>query len=150
VLSHHVRYYLEHHWHCSGRTSSDRHLLANQYPLVVADPAGRLLLLGGHHRAAAAVLRGRRLPVRLVPGPNTGAIAVLPGLLVDETCAAHAEPATTPTTAARRIRRGGTVRVATLTQAEAVLEHLDLGDEERRERLALARTGRLISPTVAA
>lgn len=82
VLRHHVAYYLTGEWERTGRTSADQHRIANRYPLVVADSDGRLAILGGHHRAAAAILEGRDLWVRAVEADAP--VAVLPHLWIND------------------------------------------------------------------
>jgi hypothetical protein len=53
----------------AGRTYADREKVANRYPLVYDREDGTRVLLAGHHRASAALLKGRTFRARLVRGP---------------------------------------------------------------------------------
>lgn len=64
ILRSHVDYYLQPEYGNTGRTSADQENVGNQHPFVYQTPDGRNLLLAGHHRAAAAVLRGEPLRAR--------------------------------------------------------------------------------------
>lgn len=63
-----VNYYLGQGYQQTGRTFADRENVGNQYPVVYSDQRGRNLLLSGHHRATAALLRGVPLQARRVQG----------------------------------------------------------------------------------
>jgi hypothetical protein len=67
VLSEHVGYYMDQPTYSqTGRTARDQDNVGNQYPFVYQDRRGRNLLLAGHHRATAALLRGEPLRARTV------------------------------------------------------------------------------------
>ena len=138
VLRNHVSYYLTGEWERSGRTSADQNKLANRYPLVVADSNGRMAILAGHHRSAAALIEGRELLVRWVPSEAflTGAVAILPHLLVCETAE---ETVNDAVTAAQRIADGDIVVVSTAALADATMRQLGLSEAEISDRLTVAR-----------
>lgn len=87
VLRHHAAYYLSGQWELSGITSADRAQPTNRFPLVADDGRGGLVLLSGHHRALAALVRGRKLLCRRLPFVEDAGepIALLPHLLYGET-----------------------------------------------------------------
>lgn len=64
-----VEYYMGDEWERSGTTFGDQGKAGNRYPFVYAREDGENLLLAGHHRAAAALLRGRPLVTKRVEGP---------------------------------------------------------------------------------
>lgn len=78
ILMEHVAHYLTETWHVTGRTSADHHHPANRFPLVLPDHQGRLTILSGHHRAAAARLLERPLLARVGPGVPGGEAMVTP------------------------------------------------------------------------
>ena len=67
-----VQHYMSNQFREHGRTFADQHMLGNQHPFVYAreKPGGghEELLLSGHHRATAALLRGEPLHARRVVG----------------------------------------------------------------------------------
>ena len=81
-----VAFYLEVEYRRSGRTYADRMDPGNKYPIVHARD-GALVVLSGHHRAAAALLQGIHLRARVVttvrPADGTAAVVVTPSLLVE-------------------------------------------------------------------
>lgn len=126
VVAHHVRY-LTGRWERTGIPAADRDSVANRYPLVVTDDSGRQVILGGHHRAVAALLLGRSLRARTFPAPPADAVAVLPRLLVGRAaavpavhlCDRHVE------IAASLIRSGQTVLVESVEVSKAIQRRLD-------------------------
>jgi hypothetical protein len=82
-----VAYYRIGEYERSGRTYADQFALGNKYPVVLRS-RGELVVLSGHHRAAAALLRAEPLRARLVSGlpPADGddPAVVTPSLLVGE------------------------------------------------------------------
>lgn len=64
-----VNYYLEdeNYWK-TGETYADKNNVGNRYPVVYSDVRGRNIILSGHHRATAALLRGTPLVTRRVQG----------------------------------------------------------------------------------
>jgi hypothetical protein len=69
-----VEYYLGDKYHETGETFADQTNPGNKHPVVYSRPkmvgGGREhLLLSGHHRASAALLRGETLKVRHIVGP---------------------------------------------------------------------------------
>ena len=138
VLRNHVSYYLTGEWERTGRTSADQNKLANRYPLVVADASGRMAILAGHHRSAAALIEGRQLLVRSIPAEAflNGAVAVLPHLWVCETAE---ETVDEVATAVQRIADGDLVVVSTAALADATMRQLGLSEAEIADRLTVAR-----------
>ena len=55
-----VSYYSGSKYRETGQTFKDMDQPTNRYPTVYTDRRGRNLLLGGHHRATAALLRGEQ------------------------------------------------------------------------------------------
>lgn len=80
ILAEHVAYYLGDTWLLTGRTSADRGEPMNRFPLVLPDYLGRLTIVAGHHRAAAARLRGEQLLARVAPGLPQQPAALTPSL----------------------------------------------------------------------
>lgn len=64
-----VRYYLGRQFNDTGKTFADQGNVGNIHPVVYHREGGTSMLLSGHHRAAAALLRGEPLVVREVRGP---------------------------------------------------------------------------------
>lgn len=83
-----VAYYLGDEYRRSGRTYADQFDAANKYPVVHARGSD-LVLLTGHHRAAAALLLGEPLRARVAaldqPTEPSGGVAVTPSLFVGGT-----------------------------------------------------------------
>lgn len=63
-----VAYYMSPQFEQTGRTFADQSHLGNQHPLVYSRE-GQEVLLSGHHRAAAALLKGQPLRARRISGP---------------------------------------------------------------------------------
>jgi hypothetical protein len=65
-----VEHYMGEKYEETGRTFADQHNVGNQFPFVVTKAHPTLghehVIISGHHRAAAALLRGRRLTTRWV------------------------------------------------------------------------------------
>jgi hypothetical protein len=70
-----VDYYMREDYRATGRTFADQHNVGNQFPTVyrrprMADPSQTEdVLLSGHHRATADLLKGRPTRGRLIEGP---------------------------------------------------------------------------------
>ena len=62
-----VVYYLSGAYELSGETYADHHERANRFPLIWLAPNGQQVILPGHHRSAAALLRRAPVWARLVP-----------------------------------------------------------------------------------
>lgn len=61
-----VAYYMTDEYAISGRTFADGHDAGNKFPIVqVRERTGEHIIVSGHHRATAALLRGENLQVRL-------------------------------------------------------------------------------------
>lgn len=66
IAREHVAYYLTDEYKRTGRTSADQGNAANAFPVVYQRADGRMVILTGHHRAAAALVSGRDLDARIV------------------------------------------------------------------------------------
>lgn len=79
-----VEYYLCGEYQRSGRTYADQFKVGNKYPVVLSR-GEELLILSGHHRAAAVLLQGKPFRARVVAGPPPAttdeAVVVAPRLL---------------------------------------------------------------------
>ena len=64
-----VDYYMGSEYEETGRTFADQGQAGNRYPVVYSREDGQNLALSGHHRAAAALLRGETLRAIHVEGP---------------------------------------------------------------------------------
>lgn len=78
LLRHHVEYYTSGIWERTGETSADMDDDTNRFPIVLHDSQGRPVILTGHHRAAAALIEGRKLRVRWAANSFASRRAVLP------------------------------------------------------------------------
>ncbi len=56
-----VNYYMGDHYKNTGETFADGHHAANQVPVIYTRHTGESIILAGHHRAAAALLKGEKL-----------------------------------------------------------------------------------------
>jgi hypothetical protein len=63
-----VDYYLGGQYERTGTTFADMHDAGNRYPVVYERDDGKNLLLSGHHRGTAALLKGEPLRARLARG----------------------------------------------------------------------------------
>ena len=131
VLRHHVAYYGTGEWERTGRTSADRHVELNQYPVVVPDHRGRTVIVSGHHRATAALVAG--VPLRVRIAARTRRAAVTPLLFVDPATAVDVPQATIA------IESGRPASVRCTEDAAEVLGGLGLGADEVRQRLSRVR-----------
>ena len=66
IIRPHVRHYMGGEYEETGKTAADPDNVGNQYPVVYAHPSGRWDILSGHHRAAAALLKGEALRARVI------------------------------------------------------------------------------------
>lgn len=64
-----VDYYMGDEYERTGTTFADQGNAGNRYPVVYSREDGQNLALSGHHRAAAALLRGETLRAIQVEGP---------------------------------------------------------------------------------
>lgn len=65
-----VEHYLGQQFHQKQELFADQHNLGNQHPTVYQrERDNGQLLLSGHHRATAALLRGQPLAARVIHGP---------------------------------------------------------------------------------
>lgn len=141
-----VAYYLGPSYPRTGRTWAERHQLANQFPLIYRRTDGRQIILGGHHRSAAAVLSAQ--PVRALvvdeastPADSSGAGAVTPRLLLGDRTDMAAVRAASSEVAVAAIEAGDTVLVDDDDLALSALARLGVDDHEAGWRVERARTG---------
>jgi len=142
VVHQHAAYYRTGEWERTGRPSADRSRGANRWPLVSRDCAGRLVLLGGHHRALAALVEGRPLRARVVFAAVDAPIAVTPRLFVGARPKFDHVAVATAAEALVAIESGATALVGGLDVAADTLRCLGLTAVEVEDRLVLATTGR--------
>jgi len=64
-----VDYYLGDEYQETGTTFADQDQAGNRFPVVYSREDGQNLALSGHHRAAAALLRGETLRAIHIEGP---------------------------------------------------------------------------------
>ena len=65
-----VKYYMGDHYSKTGKTYADEYNPGNAHPVVYdRNDGSERILLSGHHRAVAALLKGTPLPARRVQGP---------------------------------------------------------------------------------
>jgi hypothetical protein len=64
-----VAHYMGDEYDRTGRTFADQGNVGNAFPVVYDRDDGYRLLLSGHHRATAALLKGRGLQARRFSGP---------------------------------------------------------------------------------
>lgn len=64
-----VQYYMGDQYDRTGRTFADMGNAGNRFPVVYEREDGQNLLLSGHHRATAALLKGQPLRARRTSGP---------------------------------------------------------------------------------
>jgi len=142
-----VVHYLGTVFHERGITYADHHDPGNADPVVlVRERDGAHLLLAGHHRATAALLRGVPLLARVVGGdpdrrdtlhPTQGvSYGSVPPTLATALTADVA-------VAVAAVRAGGSVHVPDGVTARQVLGGLGLADEAVTARLHYAATGSL-------
>ncbi len=99
IVAEHVAYYLGDQWRRTGRTSADRWEAANRFPLVLPDYRGRPTIVAGHHRSAAALLRGEPVLARVAPGTWDAPAHLTPSLVL--------APTDDPATATDELRQRG-------------------------------------------
>jgi len=153
-----VDHYLRPTYRETGRTFADRHSVINRFPFVYRRPDGTHLVLAGHHRSAAALVRAE--PVRAIvvdepggDGPSlrpdtdrsgTGEGAITPSLLL----AAPGSPGRTGMLVAEAratIGSGGVAVVDDALVAAAVLGPLGVDPEEAAWMIGRALRG--LGPT---
>lgn len=69
VTRHNLQYYLGREYDLTGQTAADRGNIGNRFPIVLHRPSrNQNVILSGHHRATAALLRGVPLRALRVEG----------------------------------------------------------------------------------
>lgn len=166
-----VRYYLGQEYDRTGVTFADQFDRGNINPVVYKNKRGQYIILSGHHRAAAALLRGRTLdaividpdeglpPRRVRMAAATESLSdstvapittlgsnmyrdVTPLLAIDEEFTRPASPAA----AATAIRRGNLAIVA--SPDDAVTTLVTLGSTRQHATWLVAESGPDPAPTV--
>lgn len=145
VIRHHAAHYLTGIWERTGSTAADMGRLANRYPLITIDECGDACIQAGHHRGVAALINGRPLQARVLdlrnpPDQASAVVAVLPSLTLKPTDGPDAEPLHQ---AARLVRSGQQVAVASVTSAETILTALGLDSEQIQDRIHVATHARV-------
>jgi len=130
-----VAYYLTDTYWLTGETYADMEKLSNRFPLIYIKETGESLILAGHHRSTAALLKSEPLLAIVVRVPWSGsrssARLVTPSLVVGSpavTDTVGAEPVTDPDRAIELIRQRKRVSVPT-------------GDVARQVRIGLGFRG---------
>jgi hypothetical protein len=131
LLREHVEYYLTGQWELSGRTSADQHREENRFPIIVADRLGRLVILTGHHRTAAALIEGR--PVRARIAAVSDAYLVTPRVVVDPGSSLAESGAQSPSTSSEQ------VVARTLDDAAAMLKRRGVSADDISAAIGSAR-----------
>lgn len=141
-----VAFYLTDTYRTTGETWADRTRLDNQLPLVQRRADGRLVILGGHHRAAAALLGATAVRALVVDEtgahPPDGPAAVTASLALDPSGEqpGGVAPVLIDRVAAT-IRAGGSATVGDPATACAVLHHLGAPEVAARRRVRRALHG---------
>jgi hypothetical protein len=69
VVQHHLRYYMGRTFDLTGQTSADQGNVGNRFPVILHRPSrNQNVILSGHHRATAALLKGMPLRALRVEG----------------------------------------------------------------------------------
>jgi len=130
VLRTHTSYYLTGEWELTGRTSADMHSSANRYP-TFADRRGQLMIITGHHRSLAALIRGQPVLARIVaaePQP----VSITPHLaLADDADSAEQDIELL----IERVLAGQRITVASALVAAKILRRVGLRSQEVSDRL---------------
>jgi hypothetical protein len=66
LVREHVEYYMGDTYSRTGRTAADQSDAANDFPLIYVNKREQHIILTGHHRAAAALIKGEDLDARVV------------------------------------------------------------------------------------
>lgn len=124
-----VAYYLTDRFALTGDTYADQEKLSNRFPLVYVRESGEALILAGHHRSTAALLKQEHVLAIVIREPWNGTRAsarlVTPRLVVGDVPVADHVPAvpTDDVAAAVRIIGGGQrVAVPTSSIADQIVE----------------------------
>jgi len=137
-----VAYYLSGAYELSGETYADHHDRANRFPLIWLAPNGQQVILTGHHRSAAAMLRGDPVWARVVGGdPAGGHRSVTAALHVGTS--SPAGPALSVADATAELRAGSPATVLDDAAAAAVLDLLGTSPAHVRRALHFSHTGRI-------
>ena len=130
VLRTHTGYYLTGEWELTGRTSADMHSSTNRYP-TFAERSGQLVIITGHHRSLAALIRGQPVLARIVavePQP----VAITPHLTLADVVDSTSQDVDLLT---ERILAGQRITVGTVLVATEILERVGLSAHEVADRL---------------
>jgi hypothetical protein len=138
-----VAHYLTGVYERTGETYADRHERANRFPIVLARAERPPVVLSGHHRATAALLRGVPLWARLIPAAAEAPAhrSVTAALHVGPTSPAGPVRCVAP--AVEGIAAGGTAIVADDVAATEVLERLGTSPTHIARCLHFSHTGAL-------
>jgi hypothetical protein len=64
-----LKFYFGDEYRLTGEPYADKTNIGNRYPLIYKRDDGTNMILSGHHRATAALLKGKLLRARVVEGP---------------------------------------------------------------------------------
>ncbi len=69
VVQHHLRHYMGRNYDLTGQTAADQGNVGNRFPVILHRPSrNQNIILSGHHRATAALLKGVPLRALRVEG----------------------------------------------------------------------------------
>lgn len=137
-----VVYYLSDSYELTGETYADHLDRSNRFPLIWLAPNGQRVILTGHHRSAAALLRGSPVWARVVPGQaGTMHRSVTAALHVGKVSPAGS--AIDAASAVAIIRSGHPVTVADDSAAMTVLDLLGTSSADAARALRFSHTGDL-------
>lgn len=69
IVQHHLSHYMGSRYDLTGETSADSDNIGNRFPVILNRPSrSQRVILSGHHRATAALLKGRPLRALYVEG----------------------------------------------------------------------------------
>ena len=128
--SHSAGYYLTGEWELTGRTSADMHLSANRYP-TFAERSGQLVIITGHHRSLAALIRGQPVLARIV-ATDPQPVSITPHLALADDADNTSQDVDLLT---ERILAGQRITVASVPVAKEILERVGLTPSEVSDRL---------------
>ena len=130
VLRTHAGYYLTGEWELTGRTSADMHSSANRYP-TFAERRGQLVIITGHHRSLAALIRGQPVLARIV-ATDPQPVSITPHLALTDDADDTGKDIDLLT---ERILAGQRITVANVQVATEILERVGLSAHEVADRL---------------
>lgn len=135
VLRTHTGYYLTGEWELTGRTAADMHSPANRYP-TFGERRGQLVIITGHHRSLAALIRGQPVLARIV-ATDPQPVSITPHLALADDADDTSQDIDLLTA---RILAGQRITVGTVLVATEILKRVGLNAYEVADRLRHALT----------